>query len=83
MSKAAVVVQDLCFGYPRLPNLIKSLTFEVQQGDIFAILGVNGCGKSTLIDLLLGQKNRSQDRLKWQRGVVLFRKNFQLLLITP
>ena len=66
MSNSAVSVKDLSFGYPNLPNLIRFLSFEVKEGDIFAILGVNGCGKSTLIDILLGQKKPSSGTVEMQ-----------------
>lgn len=32
----------------------KSLNLEIQEGEIFALLGQNGAGKSTTINILLG-----------------------------
>ena len=29
-------------------NLLQGLTFEIQEGECVAILGRNGCGKTTL-----------------------------------
>ena len=34
-------------------NLLDGLTFEIQEGERVAILGRNGCGKTTLASLLL------------------------------
>jgi len=34
--------------------LLENVSFEVRQGDIFAILGASGCGKSTLLRYLTG-----------------------------
>lgn len=51
--------------YIRVRNLTKSfgnrrvvddLSFDVKKGEVFALLGHNGAGKSTTIDLLLGLK---------------------------
>ncbi len=36
-------------------NLLKGLTFEVQEGECVAILGRNGCGKTTLFKILTGE----------------------------
>ena len=36
-------------------NLLEGLSFEVQGGECVAILGRNGCGKTTLFNILTGQ----------------------------
>ncbi len=36
-------------------NLLENLTFEIQEGERVAILGRNGCGKTTLFKILTGQ----------------------------
>ena len=36
-------------------NLLEDLTFEVQEGECVAILGRNGCGKTTLFKILTGE----------------------------
>ena len=33
-------------------NLLQDLTFEIQEGERVAILGRNGCGKTTLLRIL-------------------------------
>ena len=35
-------------------QILSGVNFEIKQGDIAAIYGCNGCGKSTLIKILLG-----------------------------
>lgn len=35
-------------------NAVDKLSFEVQQGEIFALLGPNGAGKSSLVKMLVG-----------------------------
>ena len=37
-------------------KVINDLSFEVNKGEVFALLGQNGAGKSTTIDLILGLK---------------------------
>ncbi len=36
-------------------NLLENLNFEIQEGERVAILGRNGCGKTTLLRILTGQ----------------------------
>ena len=36
--------------------VVDKITFRVEKGEVFGLLGHNGAGKSTTIDLLLGLK---------------------------
>jgi ABC transport system ATP-binding/permease protein len=46
--------QNLGFAYDNLP-IVRGLTGTILRGDRIGILGPNGCGKTTLIGLLLGE----------------------------
>jgi len=47
-------VRSLSMGYPNRP-LFEDLSFLIKRGERALIIGPNGCGKSTLIKLILGQ----------------------------
>ena len=49
-----LTVKDVTFGYGAEP-LLKSISFLVKRDDRLFLVGPNGCGKSTLIKLLLGK----------------------------
>ena len=49
-----ITVEDLAFGYGDKP-LFEGVRFQVKKGDRLFIVGPNGCGKSTLIKLLIGK----------------------------
>ncbi len=49
-----LVVKDLAFGYQNKAPLWMNVNFTINPGDIFAIMGANGCGKSTLIRCIIG-----------------------------
>ena len=55
MNEPSISVRELTksFGGRRV---VDNLSFDVQKGQVFALLGHNGAGKSTTIDLILGLK---------------------------
>jgi phospholipid/cholesterol/gamma-HCH transport system ATP-binding protein len=53
MSATLITVRDLAMGWGDL-ILLEDVSFEVERGGIFAILGTSGCGKSTLLRYLTG-----------------------------
>jgi phospholipid/cholesterol/gamma-HCH transport system ATP-binding protein len=53
MSDPVIQVHDLTIGWGDLV-LMQDLTFDVEAGDVFAILGGSGSGKSTLLRNLIG-----------------------------
>jgi phospholipid/cholesterol/gamma-HCH transport system ATP-binding protein len=53
MSTPFITVQNLTMGWGDVV-LLDNVSFEVERGEIFAILGASGCGKSTLLRYLTG-----------------------------
>ena len=53
LSESAIAVNNLTMAYGT--NVIqRDLTFTVNRGDVFIIMGGSGCGKSTLLKHLIG-----------------------------
>lgn len=52
-SKAKISIRDLTMAYGSFV-VMKDLTFDIQDRDIFVIMGGSGCGKSTLLRHLIG-----------------------------
>ncbi len=51
----AVEIQDLTYTYPGAPQpTLKHISLTIPQGDFLAVVGNNGCGKSTLCKVLNG-----------------------------
>lgn len=55
MNEPAVSVRNLTKSFSGR-RAVDDLSFDVQKGEVFALLGHNGAGKSTTIDLILGLK---------------------------
>jgi subfamily B ATP-binding cassette protein MsbA len=48
--------EDVCFKYskdPDAPNVLDHVSFEIKKGEMVALVGQSGSGKSTTVDLLL------------------------------
>ncbi|HTJ84180.1 MAG TPA: ATP-binding cassette domain-containing protein [Polyangiaceae bacterium] len=54
MTHPLLRAHDLSIGWPGEPALAEHVTFDVNAGEIFAILGGSGSGKSTLMRFLIG-----------------------------
>lgn len=51
--KGDFAVSDVAFSYDKNKELIKNLSFELKSGQRLAVVGPTGCGKTTLINLLM------------------------------
>ncbi len=75
-GKLVIETDNISFSYPASWNttekeVVKEFTTMVMRGDRVGIIGPNGCGKSTLIRLLLGDLNQ-------QRGAINIGTNLKI-----
>ena len=49
-----IEVDALCFGYNKNSRIFENINLSIEVGTINVILGLNGCGKTTLIKLIAG-----------------------------
>ena len=84
--KGNIEVKNVTFGYDSFNPVLERINFDVKAGEMIGIVGHSGCGKTTLINLLMrlydvteGEilidgvdiRNVSQSDLRSQIGVVL------------
>lgn len=65
-SSLPVVMHDLSFSYSRQKTrtqVLKGVSLTVEPGKCTAIVGHSGCGKSTIVSLLLGLYSPSEDEV--------------------
>ncbi|ABV37080.1 ABC transporter-related protein [Shewanella sediminis HAW-EB3] len=62
-GKLVFDIENLNYNLPD-KNLVKNFTTSVMRGDRIALIGPNGCGKSTLVKLLIGQLEAQSGSVK-------------------
>ena len=67
-GKRVFTTEDLGFSWPD-QTIVQGLTVDIQRGDRIGFIGPNGCGKTTLVRLLLGQLEPTTGRVS--RGTKL------------
>ncbi len=70
-GRTPLEVQNLSFTYDHGPQIYDRLSFRLDRGEKFLIVGENGAGKSTLLKLIVGD-------LQPQAGSVIFSQNTTL-----
>lgn len=61
-------IKDLKYSYDNKKNILDGINTQMELGKIYAILGISGCGKTTLLSLLGGLDSAS-------KGKILFNGN--------
>lgn len=62
-GRKVAAINNLSYAYENLP-IVTHFHTDIMRGDKIGIIGPNGCGKSTLIQLLLGQLEPQQGTVK-------------------
>lgn len=70
-GKTLMEVRDLSFGYDKTKPLFKNLSFSLQKGDKVGIIGKNGKGKSTLLNLLARDLSTDQGTIQTHPGLLI------------
>ncbi len=69
-GKQTLGVQDLTFAYPEQESLIEGLSFTLHAGERMCVVGPNGQGKTTLLQLLAGNLEARSGEIAYHPKVV-------------
>lgn len=89
-DEVTMEVKNLSFRYKKdSPEVLRNVSFKVHKGEIFSILGENGVGKSTLLEVMSGILAGASGRIRYNGrtlksyGVRLYRGNIAMLVQDP
>lgn len=68
-TDVAVQIKDVWFRYEKnLPDVLKGTSLEVKKGELYAIVGGNGTGKTTLLSVVSGINTPYRGKIKVKEG---------------
>ncbi len=61
-------VENISKSYGDL-EILKNISFKVDKGDKIALIGTNGVGKTTLVEILMGNLKADSGKIKWGQTI--------------
>ncbi|HWP81010.1 MAG TPA: ATP-binding cassette domain-containing protein [Candidatus Acidoferrum sp.] len=81
-EKPVLKAERVWFRYERVgPDVLKGLSLSLHRGELFALLGVNGAGKSTAVRLLSGLEGPTRGEILREGSVGVLPQNPKALFI--
>jgi len=65
-----LVVKNISFGYNKT-RVVDNISFKAKKGQVVAIIGESGSGKSTILKLIFGEKDLEEGRVSWCNKKIL------------
>jgi len=63
--KAHITIEDLTMAYGDFV-IMRDLSFTIDRGDVFIVMGGSGCGKSTMMTILIGLKSPAKGKVFYE-----------------
>ncbi|GKV69907.1 ABC-type transporter ATP-binding protein EcsA [Sporosarcina sp. NCCP-2716] len=84
---AILDLQDVTGGYTRKP-VLRDVSFDIREGELIGLIGLNGAGKSTTIKHVIGLMNPQGGTIRingvtFSEDPELYRKSFSYIPETP
>ena len=77
-----IQLDEVWFKYERnTPDIIKGLSMTIRKGELFAILGGNGTGKTTTLSIILGENKPYRGKVSIQGSIAALPQNPQALFV--
>ncbi len=76
-DKYLIKLTGITFGYDGKPLLFDSLNFSLSEGERVGIIGPNGCGKTTLFNIIMGFVRPARGLIEIDGRLIKEEKDFQ------
>lgn len=63
-GEVAIEAKNLWFGYEKGRDILRDLTLKVHKGEVYALVGSNGGGKTTALSVICGLLKARQGKIK-------------------
>ena len=70
-KNALISMNGIYFAYEKGKLILKNVDFELEKGDFVSLIGGNGVGKSTFLQLLVGILKPIKGKVKYKKGIKL------------
>ena len=70
-KNALISMNGIYFAYEKGKLILKNVDFELKKGDFVSLIGGNGVGKSTFLQLLVGILKPIKGKVKYKKGIKL------------
>lgn len=78
--KDSIEFKNVSFSYDNKKTVLKKLSFKIFKGEKIGIIGKTGCGKSTLVDLMMGLLVPSSGSILIDKNELKFNSDLDFLL---
>lgn len=72
-------IENISFNYPSNKKTLENISFRVESGDFLGVIGPNGGGKSTLLNILAGFLKPTSGQVKIDRSNLSYVPQFQTI----
>jgi energy-coupling factor transport system ATP-binding protein len=66
-----ITCEDIWFGYVQDHIVLKGIQFDIKKGEFLSIIGGNGTGKTTLLQILAGLMKPKKGKVTYKKGLSL------------
>jgi branched-chain amino acid transport system ATP-binding protein len=78
IAMALLKLEHLTFGFSPEKHIFKDLSFELEQGKIYALMGANGSGKTTLFNLISGFHKPHSGNILFKQQTIIHVAPYQI-----
>lgn len=65
-DNSVISLEDVTFTYDGKNNTLENINLKIHKGDVVALVGANGCGKSTLAKIISGIYKPTKGSVLWE-----------------